>query len=859
MAKATSDYNRKRNFESTSEPRETGRRSRAKAGALRFVVQKHDARHLHYDFRLELEGTLKSWAVPKGPSLDPSQKRLAVHVEDHPLAYASFEGSIAEGNYGAGDVIVWDHGIWQPDGDPVAAYEAGKLKFSLVGEKLSGAWTLVRTRLKGSGDKQQWLLIKEQDDVARPADEYDIVSELPASVISGELVGGMAKPAANQASKAKPRGKTPAKAAKATTKAKVGNPPRSVMPDTLSPQLATLVEAPPAGDWIYEIKYDGYRIMARIEAGEVTLFSRNGHDWTARMAPQAKALAKLGLGDSWLDGEAVVLDEQGMPDFQALQNAFDEARSGDILYFLFDAPWLDGVDQRELPVEQRRAALLDRLPKRRGPLRFSEAFEVDHQSVLGSACALGLEGVIGKRAGSPYRSSRSADWIKLKCRQRQEFVVVGFTKPQGSRSGFGALLLAVNEDKGLRYAGRVGTGFNEALLGSLHKRMKALARDDSPLHKQPSAAQRRGVQWIEPQLVVEVAFAGWTGEGLVRHGAFVGERSDKPAEQIVEEQAAPARAVEEHAARDKPSAKASGRKGREQIGEVSVSHPERVIDEQSGTTKAQLARFYAEIAEWLLPEVRNRPVSLLRAPSGVGGEQFFQKHAERLDIPNIRHLDAALDPGHDRLMTIDSVPALVGAMQMGTLELHTWNAAYASIEKPDRLILDLDPDPALPWRAVLEATRLSLAVLDELGLEAFLKTSGGSGMHLVVPLARHIDWDTLKAFGKAFSQFMASELPDRFSARMGPKNRVGKVYVDYLRNGRGASTVAAYSVRARPGLPVSVPIGREELAQLRDSKQWHIGNLQQRLAALSDDPWAGYANRQRISQAMWKKLGAEAP
>lgn len=859
MAKATSDYNRKRNFESTSEPRETGRRSRAKAGALRFVVQKHDARHLHYDFRLELEGTLKSWAVPKGPSLDPSQKRLAVHVEDHPLAYASFEGSIAEGNYGAGDVIVWDHGIWQPDGDPVAAYEAGKLKFSLVGEKLSGAWTLVRTRLKGSGDKQQWLLIKEQDDVARPADEYDIVSELPASVISGELVGGMAKPAANQASKAKPRGKTPAKAAKATTKARVSKTARSVMPDTLSPQLATLVEAPPAGDWIYEIKYDGYRIMARIEAGEVTLFSRNGHDWTARMAPQAKALAKLGLGDSWLDGEAVVLDEQGMPDFQALQNAFDEARSGDILYFLFDAPWLDGVDQRELPVEQRRAALLDRLPKRRGPLRFSEAFEVDHQSVLGSACALGLEGVIGKRAGSPYRSSRSADWIKLKCRQRQEFVVVGFTKPQGSRSGFGALLLAVNEDKGLRYAGRVGTGFNEALLGSLHKRMKALARDDSPLHKQPSAAQRRGVQWIEPQLVVEVAFAGWTGEGLVRQGAFVGERSDKPAEQIVEEQAAPAQAVEEHAARDKPSAKASGRKGREQIGEVSVSHPERVIDEQSGTTKAQLARFYAEIAEWLLPEVRNRPVSLLRAPSGVGGEQFFQKHAERLDIPNIRHLDAALDPGHDRLMTIDSVPALVGAVQMGTLELHTWNAAYASIEKPDRLILDLDPDPALPWRAVLEATRLSLAVLDELGLEAFLKTSGGSGMHLVVPLARHVDWDTLKAFGKAFSQFMASELPDRFSARMGPKNRIGKVYVDYLRNGRGASTVAAYSVRARPGLPVSVPIGREELAQLRDSKQWHIGNLQQRLAALSDDLWAGYANRQRISQAMWKKLGAEAP
>ncbi|OLU14748.1 DNA ligase D [Pseudomonas sp. PA1(2017)] len=851
MAKATSAYNRKRNFDSTSEPREPARRSRAKAGALTFVVQKHDARHLHYDFRLELEGTLKSWAVPKGPSLDPSQKRLAVHVEDHPLAYASFEGSIAEGNYGAGDVIVWDHGIWQPEGDPVAGYEAGKLKFTLIGEKLSGAWTLVRTRLKGSGDKQQWLLIKEQDDVARPAAEYDIVSELPASVISGELVGGMEKPAANQAQKTRSRSEPKAQPSRKKA-AEVA------MPDSLSPELATLVESPPAGDWLYEIKYDGYRIMARVKEGEVTLFSRNGHDWTARMAPQAKALEKLKLGDSWLDGEAVVLDEQGMPDFQALQNAFDDARSGDILYFLFDAPWLDGVDQRELPVEQRRKALQQKLPKRKGPLRFSEAFEVDHQSVLGSACALGLEGVIGKRAGSPYRSSRSADWIKLKCRQRQEFVVVGFTKPQGSRSGFGALLLAVNEAKGLRYAGRVGTGFNETLLANLHKRMKALARDDSPLHKQPGAAQRRGVQWIEPQLVVEVAFAGWTGEGLVRQGTFVGERSDKPAEQIVEEQVASAKDVEEGASVRKAPGRVSARKGREQISEVSVSHPERVIDEQSGTTKAQLARFYAEIADWLLPDVRNRPVSLLRAPAGVGGEQFFQKHAERLAIPNIRHLDADLDPGHDRLMAIDSLPALVGAVQMGAIELHTWNTAYASIERPDRLILDLDPDPALPWRAVLEATRLSLSVLDELGLETFVKTSGGAGMHLVVPLARHVDWDTLKAFGKAISQFMASELPDRFSARMGPKNRIGKVYLDYLRNGRGASTVAAYSVRARHGLPVSVPINREELGQLRDSKQWHIGNLQERLAKLKGDPWDGYANRQRITQAMWRKLGTES-
>ncbi|TBU72775.1 DNA ligase D [Pseudomonas daroniae] len=848
MAKATSVYNRKRNFESTSEPRESAQRRRSKAGALRFVVQKHDARNLHYDFRLELQGTLKSWAVPKGPSLDPKQKRLAVHVEDHPLDYATFEGSIAEGNYGAGDVIVWDHGIWQPEGDPVAAYEAGKLKFTLIGEKLGGAWALVRTRLKGSGDKQQWLLIKEQDDVARPASDYDIVTALPASVISGGLVGGMQKPAANQS-----RSSTTRRKATSNTKARGKD---QAMPELLSPQLATLVSAPPGGDWMYEVKYDGYRIMARIADGEVKLFSRNGHDWTQRMAPQAAALTKLKLGDSWLDGEAVVLDDKGLPDFQALQNAFDEERSADILYFLFDAPWLDGRDQRSLPVEERRAALQKELPARRSLLRFSEAFEVDHQSVLGSACSLGLEGVIGKRVGSPYRSARGPDWIKLKCRQRQEFVVAGYTVPQGSRSGFGALLLAVNDADGLRYAGRVGTGFNQALLSNLHKRMKALARDASPLSKQPSAAQRRGVHWIEPQLVVEVAFAGWTQEGLVRQGAFVGERSDKPAEQIVREHAASAEAVSEVS---ENAAKGSRRNGRESVADVSISHPDRVIDPQSGTTKVELAHFYAEIADWLLPDVRTRPVSLLRAPSGVDGEQFFQKHAERLAIPNIRHLDPALDPGHDRLMAIENVPALVGAVQMGAIELHTWNATYASIERPDRLILDLDPDPALPWRAVVEATRLSLAVLDELGLEAFLKTSGGKGMHLVVPLARHVDWDTLKVFGKAVSQFMADELPDRFSARMGPKNRIGKVYLDYLRNQRGASTVAAYSVRARPGLPVSVPIRREELAELRDSAHWHIGNLQQRLSRLKTDPWEGYANRQRITRAMWKKLAAEAP
>ena len=840
MARVQSEYNRKRNFERTSEPPERAGKRRSKAGALRFVVQKHDARRLHYDFRLELDGTLKSWAVPKGPSLDPRGKRLAVHVEDHPLDYASFEGSIPAGSYGAGDVIVWDQGIWQPHGDPAAAYAAGKLKFTLVGEKLTGDWTLVRTRLRGSSDKQQWLLIKERDDVARPSDEYDIVEAQPQSVISGSLVGGPSK----------------APTRKAASKAKVAPTAPEAFPESLAPQLASLVERPPEGEWLYEVKYDGYRMLARIAGGEVRLFTRNGHDWTQRLPLQAKALAKLGLQDTWLDGEVVALSDEGLPDFQRLQNAFEIGRSHDLVYFLFDAPFIDGEDLRQTPLEQRRARLKKLLGNtRNSPLRFSDAFKAHHRDIVESACAMSLEGVIGKRAGSPYVSRRSPDWIKLKCRLRQEFVIVGHTKPQGSRSGFGALLLAVNENGGLRYAGRVGTGFGEVALKELHQRLQALARSDSPLASKLTAAQARGVSWVEPELVGEVEFAEWTREGIVRQASFIALRSDKPAEQIVRERPGLVPATE-----PKQGATRVGKKaGKPEVAGVAISNPQRVIDPESGTTKLQLAEFYAAITDWLLPYLDNRPVSLVRAPDGVGGEQFFQKHAERLAIPNIKHLDPELDPGHARLMEIDSLPALVGAAQMGCIEFHTWGATSDRIETPDHFVLDLDPDPALPWRSMLEATHLTLAVLDELGLQAFLKTSGGKGMHIIVPLARRADWDTVKAFAKALARFMAGQLPERFTATSGPKNRVGKIFIDYLRNARGASTVTAYSVRARPGLPVSVPIARDELDTLRSAQQWTIGNLRQRLEGLQQDPWHGYANRQRLSRAMWRRLGGEPP
>ncbi|WP_296260393.1 MULTISPECIES: DNA ligase D [unclassified Pseudomonas] len=880
MAKPVSEYTRKRNFDITSEPPETSPRARSsKDKALSFVIHKHDARNLHYDFRLELDGTLISWAVPKGPSLDPKNKRLAVHVEDHPLGYGSFEGTIAQGQYGAGDVIVWDRGIWQPHGDPRATYKAGKLKFTLIGEKLTGDWALVRTHLKGSSDKEQWLLIKEKDEAVRSQDEYDILVDRPESVITGATVGegrkasGSGKRKAAAVSEAK---KPEMQKLAASDKPRKAAAKKVKVPHKLSPQLATLMDTAPEGEWLYEIKFDGYRILTRILDGEVRLITRNGHDWTDRLPLQAKAIGELNLGDGWLDGEVVVLNDAGLPDFQALQNAFDGGRSKDIVYYLFDVPFLNGEDIREKPVQERRAALKKLLGRQgKGVLRFSDAFSASHRDIIESACSLSLEGVIGKRAGSVYQSRRSPDWIKLKCKLRQEFVIVGFTKPQGSRSGFGALLLAVNEEgAGLVYAGRVGTGFNQKMLGEMFEQMASLEQHASPLGKKITSAQARGVQWIKPTLVGEVEFGEWTREGIIRHSAFIGLRSDKPASEVVHEypatpkdikapfkpKAAKAAASKAEAPTEKakPASKRAS-KDRIDVAGVLISHPERVIDAQSGLQKIDLAQFYESIGDWILPHLDHRAVALLRCPEGVEGEQFFQKHAERLAIPHIKQLDPELDPDHARLMEIDSVQALVGAAQMGTIELHTWGSTYDQIELPDHFVLDLDPDSALPWRSMIEATQMTLAVLDELGLDAYIKTSGGKGMHIIVPLARKADWDTVKAFAKALAQFISAQLPERFTATSGPKNRVGKIFIDYLRNTRGASTVAAYSARARPGLPVSVPIARDELSGLKSSAQWNIGNLLKRLRKLKADPWTGYKNTQRITKPMWKRLGVKAP
>ncbi|MGE5469515.1 MAG: DNA ligase D [Bacteroidota bacterium] len=825
-ASALRDYAGKRDFTVTGEPAPAARRRKAANAetAAQFVVQKHAARNLHYDFRLELDGTLKSWAIPKGPSLDPQVRRLAVHVEDHPLAYAGFEGRIPAGQYGAGEVIVWDRGSWQADDpDPLAAYQAGKLKFHLLGDKLSGGWMLVRTRQHGSGKREQWLLIKERDAAARAQDDYDIVADRPESTLSHARLAERA--AAPDSSPNKLTGARPA-----------------ALPASLAPQLASLVESPPAGDWHYEIKFDGYRLLSRVEGNNVRLFTRNGLDWTARLPPLARAIAALDLPASWLDGEIVVLDQHGHPDFQAVQNAFETGRSDDIVYYLFDLPWHGGFDLRAVPLEQRRTLLAGLLagadPAR---LRYSADISTAAGDILRRACELKLEGLIGKRAGSPYVSARNADWIKLKCRLRQEFVIGGHTAPQGSRRGFGALLLGVHDENGtLRYVGRVGSGFSDTSLHALAARMQPLKHHSSPFAEPLAGREAAGVTWLEPRLGCEVEFTAWTREGMIRHAVFLGLRDDKPAPAIGRETPTPATAARKVAA---------------DFAGIAISHPDRLIDAESGLTKAGLAAFYRDIAPYLLPHLIGRPLSLLRAPDGIAGQQFFQRHAETLAIPGIRLLAPELDPGHKPLMAIDSLPALIGAVQMGGIEFHTWNVDSAHIDRPDRLILDLDPDPAMPWRRILEATGLVLTLLDELGLKAFLKTSGGKGMHVVVPLSRRHDWTLVKDFSQAVAQHLARLLPRHFADRMGPQNRVGRIFVDYLRNQKGGSTIAAYSVRARPGLPVSVPIARTELEQLNGAAAWTVRNLAARLEKQNADPWAGYANNQVISRAMRQRLG----
>lgn len=845
-------YSARRDFGLTPEPRGTAARPLPVPG---FVIQKHWAKRLHYDFRLELDGVLLSWAVPKGPSLDPAEKRLAMHVEDHPVDYGRFEGTIPPGQYGAGTVIVWDAGWWQPVGDARAGLAAGKLVFDLHGQKLAGRWELVRIRKPG--DKQDpWLLFKKRDAWARPLAEYDVTAALHDSVVA-QPPGPVPRP--ESPAPADPAAATPAAATDPASATDFAAPPgakKARLPARLSPQLATLAKAPPsAGDWVCEIKFDGYRLLARIEHGDVRLFTRNGHDWSGRLPPLVDELRALGLDSAWLDGEAVVLNDEGVPDFNALQNAFDAKRPAAVVFYVFDAPYFGGYDLRALPLVARRA-LLKRVigGHESAHLRYSADFPGDPASVLHSACAMKLEGVIAKRADAPYVSTRSETWLKLKCLRQQEFVIVGFTDRSDGSAQVGSLLLGYHDAEGrLRSAGSVGTGWSASTAAGLHRRLTALVSDEPAVDHaalKPGRWSRRvagAEHWVKPRLVAEVGFAGWTPDGQVRHASFKSLREDKPPRTIVREDDT---AVTPPPARTKAGAR---------VAAVTVSNPGRVIDASTGLTKIDLVRYYESVAERMLPHLKARPVSLLRGPTGVGGELFFQKHDGTLGIPALRALDPALWPGHAGLLEVPSAEALVNAAQMNVIEFHTWNSTTRAIDRPDRMVFDLDPGEGLDWEQVKQAAELVRALLDELGLASWLKTSGGAGLHVVVPLAPQFDHEVVKGFSQAVVRHLARTIPSRFVAKSGPANRRGRLFVDYLRNGRGQTTAAAYSARARPGLGVSMPVAWDELPQLKSGAQWTIRNARDRLSFLMADPWAGYRQaRQRLTAAM-KRLGFRPP
>jgi bifunctional non-homologous end joining protein LigD len=873
------EYRRKRNFKKTPEPSGTSSVRRGKGDRL-FVIQKHAASRLHYDFRLELEGVLKSWAVPKGPSLDPADKRLAMHVEDHPLDYGSFEGIIPKGEYGGGTVLLWDRGIWEPVGDPHQTYRAGNLKFVLKGEKLRGGWALVRIRggRRGDDNGRSWLLIKERDAEARSGRAASIVDSKPKSVATGRTLeqvaaakdrvwhgnaNGHERPAAAARKPPAPiRAATANRSRPSTSKptGEVAGARRAALPKFVPPQLATLVSQAPSGEgWLHEMKYDGYRILARLDHGHVTLSSRNGRDWTEKFPTIAETVARLAAERAMLDGEIAVLQPDGTTSFQALQNFLSGTGRGHLVYMVFDLLHLDGWDLTGARLDDRKAVLEGLLAAgdgKAGPVRYSDHVVGDGPAFFAHACRLGLEGVIAKRRDARYRGTRSADWLKIKCVKRQEVVIGGYTDPEGSRIGIGALLVGVYEDRRLVYAGKVGTGFDQKTLRALKKRLAPLEQKGCPFATSPTGVGRP--HWVKPELVTEVSFSEWTADGKMRHPSFQGLREDKRATSVVRE--LPAAAVEEVVEMPGSSTRAAKVKGREGpapapakgpseavVAGIRLTHADRVLYPAQKTTKRDLALFYESIADWILPHLAGRPTALVRCPEGVAKDCFYQKHVGTWAPESLRRVKIRERTKIGEYLVVDSLAALIGLVQIGILEIHTWNSVVERLEQPDRLVFDLDPGPGVPWKRVVEGARLIRERLLALHLESFVKTTGGKGLHVVAPLSPGPTWDEGAAFARTLAQSIATEDPRSYVAHMAKSARQGRIFIDYLRNVRGATSVAAYSTRAKPAAPVSVPLGWEELSPAITSDHYTIVNLPRRLAGLKADPWARYRTlRQKL-------------
>lgn len=828
-------YAAKRNFQKTPEPAPRRRASSSKQ-SLRFTVHKHDARRLHFDLRLEWRGTLKCWAVPNGPSLTPGVRRLAVETEDHPIEYLDWEGVIPKGEYGGGTMILWDHGSWTPDGDFETSLKRGKVTFELSGERLAGKWTLVRMKDEAKG-KKNWLLIKLRDNFAlKPGDE-EPADTLMTSVKSGasnQSLEGAVAPSVRRSSPASISQELLSK----SDLLRLPGAREDELPTFVEPSLAVLVTAPPeGGNWIHEVKHDGYRIQARIEQGAVRLLTRKGLDWTARFPPVVKSLAGLPATDILIDGEIVVLDEHGQASFNELQRDLKNRRFDRLVLYAFDLLHCNGVDLRSVALSGRKRVLSDLISAAPASfsLRYNEHLETGGEPVLTEACKLGLEGIISKRIDLPYISGRGDHWRKSKCSLRQEFVVVGYV-PSGVKSKtLGSLVLGYFDHGKLMHAGRAGTGFDADAARAIESRLAGLAGQKPEFGNAVPAKALRGVVWLRPELVAEIEYRGRSSDGLLRQAAFKGLREDKPAREVGLETA---RQPATKSSQPEPASRSEAAPAARPA--FTFSHADRLLWPDAGVTKKDLGSYYETIAPWILPQITGRVLTLLRCPDGVNGACFFAKHAWMGFSKAVRLVDTGAEKP---MLAIDDLQGLLTLVQMNVLEIHTWGSRLDDLEHPDRMIFDLDPGEDVAPIRIAAAARDIRDRLERLGLSSFVKSTGGKGLHVVVPLIPEADWEDVKNFSKAFAGVLAEDEPETYISVMTKSRRKGRIFVDYLRNGRGATAIAAYSTRARGGAPVALPLDWSEIDAF--SSPFDIERAVKRVASGYADPWQDMAKQAR--------------